>query len=228
VAVGRMSCIVSWPSQDALPRDVFENTFHFTTAARPTVTDATSALGLLNTFYNVGAPTPITAYYSAFVGTLAVVKFYDEDEVRAPGVARTILYESNMARAAASSASAVPEEVALCLSYSSTGNIAKHRGRIYLGPWNVGVLQTGSDFDGTNKNSRPLTALMEAIQHAALTLVDTGPTAGATWCVRSGIGSGTKAAPVVTYETITHAFVDNEWDSQRRRRIAATQRLLVP
>jgi hypothetical protein len=58
---------------------------------------------------------------------------------------------------------------------------------------------------------------MEAMQSAGSNLVSTGGGDFGQWVVRSEV--------LADYQVITHGWVDNEWDSQRRRRLAATSRL---
>jgi hypothetical protein len=226
--MGRMIVQVSWPSSDALPRDSFDNTFYFTTTASPpTPTDGINAIAALLHFYtgSFAGGFHIVDYFSPFISTTAVAKCYDEDQVRAAGVARTILYQGTIARPTPGTTVPVPEEVALCISYqSAAGNAPRHRGRIYIGPLNTTALASGSDFDGTNKVSRPDPSFTGCLAAAAGSLVTSPPT-GMLWCLRSGLGTGTVAAPVVEYQAIVAGHVDNEWDGQRRRRIAATTRL---
>jgi len=96
-------------------------------------------------------------------------------------------------------------DVALCLSFYADRNIPRHRGRIYLGPFSA------SDC-GTTK---PGGSLMSQALTLANALGAAGPTE-AQWSVWSELDN--LARPV------TKAYVDNEWDTQRRRGLKSDAR----
>ena len=106
----------------------------------------------------------------------------------------------------------LPSETSLCLSFQGTRisglDQASRRGRIYLGPFTVSATDDG----------RPSTTCIAAVKDAAQDLLDAGEaTAGDwNWAVYSEKNGGTV--------DVDNGWVDNSWDTQRRRGIAYTTR----
>lgn len=235
---GRYIVQVAFQGPSGIPKDQFENVWHFTGTGASKIADAHAAASRAAAFYMLGTGDAMVANYLSFWENFRVgIKVYDEDEVLRP---RTILYSDFMTLPERSGAQAsLPEEVALCLSYYSTQNAPRHRGRLYVGPLDIKALGTTDEQDA-GPSSTPGAALIVAMVGAATAIKgDRVPTAeeirflGGTvdnsasveWCLRSG--GGTKAATktgIIVYEPVTHGWVDNEWDAQRRRRIQATAR----
>lgn len=115
-------------------------------------------------------------------------------------------------RASDPSGTPLPQECAICLSFQGARTPgfpqARRRGRVYLGPWG-----------GTaNSSGRPTAALLTVIANAA-TAFKTAINAIASdtqWAV----WSTTDQAPV----PIVGGWVDNVWDTQRRRGLLETSR----
>ncbi len=106
----------------------------------------------------------------------------------------------------------LPPEVSLCVSFQgpkvSGQPQARRRGRIYL-PF---MDEANNGVDG-----RPSSAMVTAIAGAAGTLLAASNAATTwTWEVFSTVSGGNV--------TITEGWVDNEWDTQRRRGRKATAR----
>jgi hypothetical protein len=106
---------------------------------------------------------------------------------------------------ATAKASTVPRDMALCLSYYADRNIARHRGRLYL----PCALAMGS------VSAKPDTTYITR----ALDLAD----------ALSGIGGidvdwGVFSQRDNVFRKAQVAWVDNEWDTQRRRGLKATTR----
>lgn len=111
----------------------------------------------------------------------------------------------------------LPAEVALCASYSglvdSTANRDNRRGRIYIGPLSDAAVDGSlGTTDVARPNSTVMTTLVEASQRLALD----STTEGAPWSVYSRTLNQLTA--------IERGWVDNEWDTQRRRGYKATAR----
>lgn len=104
-----------------------------------------------------------------------------------------------------SSGPAGPGEVALCLSFRGARNLPRHRGRIFLGPLRNGY--TGA--------YRPISDLQDQLVTLAQGLSDLGSPA-VDWQVVSRVGG--------TRERVQHVWIDNEWDTQRRRGALPTTR----
>lgn len=110
----------------------------------------------------------------------------------------------------------LPPEVSLCGSFQAVPQSgipqSRRRGRIYLGPLNVGTL----DVDG-----RPLATRITVLRNA-LNALRVASAAAATWdwtvfSTRNLIGY-----------TIANGWVDNEFDTQRRRGRLPTTRTVFP
>lgn len=100
-------------------------------------------------------------------------------------------------------------QVALCLSFYGTRNIPHQRGRLFIGPWSAGGV-TGN----------PSTTECTAIANLGLDLQKISAAAAEnTQVVRDKSGA--------TYP-VTNYWVDNRWDTQRRRLPKATTRVLKP
>lgn len=109
------------------------------------------------------------------------------------------------------SGDAAPREVALCLSFRGASNVPRQRGRIFIGPWAVGVMKERPEA-GPRAN---LIALANGMANIGGVDID--------WCVRSTF-------PVVagnlggTMYPVQASFVDDEWDTVRSRGLKSTAR----
>jgi hypothetical protein len=99
----------------------------------------------------------------------------------------------------------MPREVALCVSFYSGSNAKRRRGRLYLPV-------AGS---GATKGARPDTSAMTRALAVATRLGVVGPNT-CTWCVHSGVDH--------VLRPVSNAWVDDEWDTQRRRGLKGTTR----
>lgn len=199
----------------ALPQDRVVNTFHFW-SADATVIDTATANALADACKEVyqTAHTPGTSALqtklSSKLGTAATAKVYDLGET-APRVVKN----SNQAFSIspATTGKPLPHEIALCLSYKSdlaSGDVAaRHRGRIYFGPFQDTVLAS----DGT-----PDSTIVNILAGIGSYLSNLEPVTGWHWAVRS-------TAADASY-TVTNGWVDNAWDTQRRRGEDPTTRQL--
>lgn len=111
--------------------------------------------------------------------------------------------------AAASTNSAVTE-VALCLSYAAAddpdASTPRRRGRIYLGPFASGIANL----------SRPGQTVMDAALAYGEGIAQVGIGQNVTWSLYSPTDA--------TYAKIESIWVDNAWDTQRRRGLEPTVR----
>lgn len=111
-------------------------------------------------------------------------------------------YEESFA--AAGTGGIGPTEVALCLSFYADYNQPRRRGRLYLGP-------IGGDL-----GERPSPALMDSVIDFGQALQDIGVGPQYAWQVASRV-TGERAS-------VTDWWVDNAWDTQRRRGLRPTDR----
>ncbi len=105
---------------------------------------------------------------------------------------------------------AAPREVAVCLSYASVDNVdastPRRRGRIYVGP-----------ISGNNTNSEDVFAgLRNDILTFGQALASAGSAGNTTWLLYSRTDN--------VYVKIESIWVDNAWDTQRRRGLKPTVR----
>jgi hypothetical protein len=201
-------------------RDAVVNTFHFRHIGNSSATQAEKdwVAATLISFYNDvhGAGSNQLRWYLSSTldqgDNKAMVKVYDMGH---PHPIPPDIYPFTLAPAAGSD-NGLPTEVALCLSYSSSSLPTKRgRGRIYLGPLHSNVV----NLEAPNVHVNPSAIL--AIQRAARYLIDanTGSTPSCAWGIYSRVDNQIRA--------VTNAYVDNEFDTQRRRGHKATVRSLA-
>lgn len=201
------------PRDTALSEDRTVNTFHVDVATIPT--DWTAITAALLKFYNtagVGRTSSIASKLASVANSPARLKVYSflDAEPRVP------ILETDMALGPYGSG-ALPEEVAICLSYkaeSGSGlNPKRRQGRIYIGPLDTGVITTASGRTRLNVST------MDDILKPAQRLLSEWDAAGATWGVYSRVDNA--------LYPITQFIVDDALDTQRRRGPARTARRTV-
>lgn len=204
------------PSASALPEDDIVNVFHFNSAVGNTPaaqSDLDAITVALAAFYNTATAggNKISTYFSQRNIGVAHCKMYDlgDPEPRVP------IDVQDFSISEAGSGDQAPAELALCLSFAAvptSGAVqARRRGRIYLGPFQTTALSVAE---------RPVALLITTVQQAADRLKDDANTY---WAVYSRTNlpnpAYTDTAPLVE-----NGWVDNAWDTQRRRGLAPTVR----
>lgn len=113
------------------------------------------------------------------------------------------------------SATPLPNEVALCLSFkTSQGNVGpSNRGRIYFGPLN-GPSAVAKD---TNGFAKPTAGLQSALLNLGRRLYDNAIAQDMAWAIYSRKHN--------SLGLVQNCWVDNAFDTQRRRGNAATGRV---
>lgn len=200
------------------PEDRYVNVFYFQNVTPPG--DLAALCAAVEGFYKdvpTGSTHPVAYYLSGISGYPGSnIRVYDLDDPmpRAP----LLDWPMTVGGHAGSSSKNLPDEVALCLSYSagpaSGLPIARRRGRVYIGPFSDNALRTG---EGVSTESAPAVDLMETIVDAASNLQSVSGGAGFDWSV----WSPTDQAAV----SIINWHVDNAWDTQRRRGNKPTARV---
>lgn len=173
---------------NGLPEDSYVNTLHFEVNAPDTL--AGLAAGL-NSAYDT-----ISDRLASIVNGMTV-KIYDPGPN--PGGP---VYQESFATPLGGSGTG-PTEVALCLSYATTDNpdssLPRRRGRIYLGPLSLlNVL-----------DERPSNALIQELLTFGEDLASIGTAGNTTWLMLSRADN--------SYHKIESIWMDNAWDTQRRR-----------
>jgi len=125
-------------AESLVPEDVIVNTWHFLTTASPPLPATLTAIhNALVTFYQAIDDTVLSNY----CGPTATIKMYD----LADPMPRTPL--QSLPFTLTSSNSALPAEVAICASFqgakTSGANMARRRGRVFLGPIAATASTTG-------------------------------------------------------------------------------------
>lgn len=177
-----------------------------------------------NTFF-VNTPTPTedgqfeitlawSTFMSAFTGSLSgrvagtghTLTGYNmaDPEPRVP------VWTSDWSLTGTPSGDSMPTEVALCVSFKadleSGTPAARRRGRIYLGPFDT----------SPNSDGRPSAAFVEGVADAASTFAQDLIVPGFALVVYSRVDGVARTA--------TGLWVDNAWDTQRRRGLIPTAR----
>lgn len=194
-------------STSGLPEDVSINTWHFQTAV--STTPYADIADSLTTFYNAFRP-----YFSNDVpNTGHRFKMYD----LADSTPRAPVYDEPFALTGTVSSTALPPEMAICLSFqairASGFPQARRRGRVYMGP--LGRQQV-SDGD-----PRPAQGMLDALADAAEALLaESNLASDWNWVVYSEANNNTV--------NVDNGWVDNAFDVQRRRGVAPTSRVEWP
>lgn len=197
--------LAEMPWDSGLPEDVTINTWYFNAAADA---DLAGVFDELATFY-AGVDAWLSSILAGGTDGL-ILTAYDladaepREPVRTDGFVLTL-----------GSGQPLPTEVACVVSYhaafESGVNKARRRGRVYLGPLDVGIQSGISSFIAPGPQ--------DGIRDAAQALLDASD-AAANWAWMQY--SSTEAFARV----VTGGWVDNSFDTQRRRGIRATSRLL--
>lgn len=200
---------VVFKGKSGQPADVYTNSFFFRNENFGGTHDsvADQLADDLHEFYNaqptnvVGGVAIASALSSAIINLLYEIRVYDLGDA-APRYPR--IRERTLANL---SASALPSEVCATLSFVASENQPRSRGRIYLGP--LGTSQV------TTANGRAVinSSLRIGAMGAALRLMQKP---SFSWSVYSRADGMTKE--------ITGAWMDNAWDTQRRRGELPTER----
>jgi hypothetical protein len=229
---------VHLPNNSAMPKDVVLNGFVMGGVGHLPADIVTACSGPIQDFYNGSAG--IAAYLSSSIDRTAnacsVVSYVLDPNVATVdpvtpmgGPIKTDLFTLGAPLGAA----ALPQEVAMCLSYNASltglgaaeGGTGKHhkggthpagraRGRLYLGPLMTGVVEAGPNGPMIAPGVRTI------VTGAAKILADAVSAAleGLAWYVWSRVGHA--VAPIIG------GFMDDAFDTVRKRGIAATTRTL--
>jgi len=216
-------CQVIFQDVSLLPEDVFVNTFHFDSGpGAVTVADATDMHTALKSFYNDvhGAGVNPLAFEMStnLQRNASQIKTFDlsTPEPRVP------VLQETWTLGAGGATPNYPNEVACCLSYKNGAPfpgipLARQRGRIFHGPLQSNV---GGNSQG---DMRPGPPYMIELAEAGKFLIQDVNTV---WVVHSP--SQVDDAAVFQDFTVTTCYVDNAFDTQRRRGRAPTSRTVLP
>lgn len=193
-----------------LPEDRIVNVFHFVGGGTYSA-DAATAVTKVAEFYNglgVGQTNSIAGYLSSWVNRTAEIRTYDLTTAK-PRVPTITPLELNPYL----SDNGLPEEVALVTTfYGSPPITRRRRGRLYIGPLNsnTSVINFGNQAAPSAPNPVIIGDLRIATQ--TLAAIDS-----VQWCIRSTL-------PSENFVPVAGGYVDNAFDTQRRRGPDATTR----
>lgn len=202
-------------SSTGLPEDRFVQTFAFgqQDGASPTGGELDAIAAALEAAYTVpfGVHTfKLEDFMPPYVETTATINLYrmGDSLPREP-----TSYEFELSPGASNG---YPAEVALCLSHFNERNLPSRRGRVYFGPFGTGG-STASGF--AEGDIRPSANLQ-------MCLIDI-------WERLSGGSMGDFPLAICSptdgvLRLSTDCWVDNAWDTQRRRGVRATSRMTAP
>jgi hypothetical protein len=180
----------------ALPEDDVVNTLHYEITGPDTIE---------GTCDDIGAAYAVWANAATIGGGdgSMTIKVYDGGVPNPAGPVFSKDY------AHANTGGSGPTEVALCLSYATVddpmASTPRRRGRIYLGP-----------FLTNEFSARPGAALISAALELGQGLASAGNASNSTWLMYSRRD--------MEYAKIESIWVDDAWDTQRRRGLAPTAR----
>jgi hypothetical protein len=191
------------------PEDVFVNTWHFDTGGQTLAQSQEEIYQLLTTFYVLAPPgssRSIASYYSRFIDPpLSTLRMYDlaDPEPRQP----TVL---GFTYTPGAELVDYPEEVAVCMSFRGAApRTNRRRGRLYLGPFNSAAAEPDAAPGGAGP-SRPATTMLIDIGRSATRLLGDSLVSPVTWVIRS-------VTPSPNNVEVVNGWVDDAWDTQRRR-----------
>lgn len=215
--------ITTVPHSTGLPEHAVVNTWSFLGNSATREIDA-STIGVgLTTFY-----TAVKAYLSSqYAWSSGVHEFIDMSDAkpRVPYTTRTMAtFGANT-----TSSNDLPPEVALCISMSAAPgsglNARRRRGRVYIGPLQLA--------DGADRPTLA-NAIVDAFAAAAQDLMDLTNVELAVYSRSTHYGvpvggdikdySENPSLLDDSYSQVASIWVDNAWDTQRRRGLAASYR----
>ena len=195
----------------ALPADISTNTFHFDVTAIGTLTLDNVVDLLEDLYFNETSADPLADWISVDnAGTNYGIKIYnlEDPEPRSP-------IRETFGTWTPSGGAGLPAEVALVSSFQaapeSGENQARRRGRVYV-PWIIA---------GANEGGRPSTDLVNSVAGAFEEFWNAAEASvNVEWVVWSPTSNDAYA--------VAQGWVDNAWDTQRRRGVAPSARTTWP
>lgn len=220
-----MRAQVSIPLDSGIPEDAVMNVWHFDgdDSEEDDAAYHSCVMDLLTDFYNAVDG----VIFGQNVASPATVKIYDmrDPTPRVPEFTGTIA----IAPLASGIDLTLPNEVAICLSFQATPtsgvNQARRRGRVYLGPIHYAAAEM------VGSQARPTAAARTAIADAAEAMLAGAPLPVAVGSVKWAIYSPTTDLTGTVddaFNDVVSGWVDNSFDTQRRRGGAPSSRTLWP
>lgn len=226
-----VKAVVVMPRLTGVPEDEVVNDFYFVDSGATDfeAADATTLTTALSNFYN-DTHSPGTSDLNLYLSEALTratngcrIVYYAIDELDLGDPWGSPKFTRNWTLEGGVTGTPFPSEVAAALSFHADLTdipetapnptpppaiirpAARRRGRIFIGP----LQSIAGEEDGTTHENTPSAAFVNVLLGAAEYLGETTDTDTWTWCVYSG--ADTTMRPVVG------GFVDDSWDTQRRR-----------
>lgn len=219
--------VVKLARKSGIPADAVENSFAFAHSTALDGAGADAITAMLKDFYTVThapATTSIQDHLSAALSDTVQpeVSFYDITGHLNGGSHGAPTFVRTFGIGLAPAATAMPNEVAVCLSFhgdylsdtefgagGATRPRARHRGRVFIGP----IASASIDLDATTKEPAPSFGTRAAIAEAAKHLMGDATWTWSVWSRTRGL-----------LDSVVAGWVDNAFDVQRRRGNQPTDR----
>lgn len=203
---------VTIPAKSLITEDASVNNWHFNQIGANLQASLDEIAQDLQNYYISIMP----HYSEAMDPANTIIRFYNlNDPKPRPPIYTDTLFSTAVS---ASTTSRLPSEVALCMSYEGAKvagkNQRRRRGRIYLGPW--------AAEGASGQHDRPGATLMQIVRDQGNALLaESNGGLLFNWVVYSptSVASGVGGDP---YVVVTNGWVDNSWDTQRRRGVETT------
>lgn len=229
--MGNLHTTITFENKSGAPRDRVVNSFAFVTPAAPTDFDMLNIEAALLAFYNTAGTGGTNAIGKYLSGALSrsikpVVRHYDVTAHLAGTAAGSPVRVSDLADFLTTpiATNNLPNEVSVSLSFASDYGSdvefapgsrprSRDRGRVYLGPLTLGAVAT----NGTTGRCFVEAGFQADIVAAASDLLTDADTQWSVWTRRGA-----------AFKQVTRLWVDDEFDTQRRRGGVTTNRLVFP
>lgn len=187
---------ISIPVDSNLPRDRMLITPHFNVSgAAPTALALATALAdKMATWLTVATPIEVKVYTQDGGDSGPPLATYTKNPA-SPFLTTT-----------------TPREISLCLSYFSTANVKRQRGRLYI-PANW-IMKASS---GSVLGQRPTASYQNSVALLADSVLKGVSASGAQW--------GFWSTVTASFRAVTDYWIDDEWDIQRKRGLRPTSRV---
>lgn len=208
------------PGRTGIPEDQFVNTIYCSMVGGGDKQEVANRMAAsLQAAYSdvaAGQTLALAAFMSGFIDKdNCQVRVYDMDEPkpRAPVTLPFAMIGGSGGH------KDLPEEVALCLTIHGGNPVTpRRRGRLYIGPLNT--MGLGGDTAGPLP-SRPTTELVQVVRSFGESLSDSMDSFDLGWAIKSEV-------PALNYVQVVGGWVDDAWDTQRRRGVDPTVRWSWP
>jgi hypothetical protein len=195
-----------------LPADRFVNTFHFTGAANDTTYQGIA--GLLRDFYWTNYQANSLDHWFSPVIYYPELRMYDlnESDPRTPhGPTDAQAWRTGWSPGGSQ---ALPNEVAVTLSYYTDKNAPRKRGRLFIGPLSTMALETPS---ASHPDARVDDGLRAAVNASAYALAHQLVVPNVEWVLLSPTAGGSAGA-------VQKGWCDDAFDTIRKRGAKASVR----